>query len=154
MGSVYLLIRRRSAPVSKIYLWFPIRNQFYLFVPELEQVLFVCSKAGTSKMRLHDACLIRIKTNSLITHLLCVLGLCGPIRNLSILPHRALTVRGQALARRSHINFGRWHWTTRRAQRNLMAANRPPLVIRQSRLREKRARLFKCGSKIALRQVR
>ena len=96
LGSVYLLIRRRSAPVPKIYLWFPIRNQFYLFVLELEQISFVCSKAGTSKMRLHDAYLVRIKTNSLITHLLCVLGLCGPIRNLSILPHRALTVIRQS----------------------------------------------------------
>jgi hypothetical protein len=74
-------------------LWFPIRTSFICFVPELERVLFVCSKAGTSKMRPHDACLVRIKTNCLIAYLLCVLGLCGPIRNLSILPHRALTVR-------------------------------------------------------------
>jgi hypothetical protein len=76
-----------------------------LFVPELEQVLFVCSKAGTSKMRLHDACLVRTKTNSLIAYLLRVLGLCGPIRNLLILPHRVLTARGSPLARRSRKKF-------------------------------------------------
>jgi hypothetical protein len=33
-------------------------------VPNPEPVLFVCSEAGTWKMRLHDACLVRIKTNS------------------------------------------------------------------------------------------